>query len=243
MQNAVLQISHFTKCYKKGVRAVDDMSLMVLPGDCYGFIGPNGAGKTTTLRAVAGVMDFDEGEIRITGHDIRREPIACKSVTAYIPDNPDIYQFLTGIQYLNFIADIFNVSDRSEKILRYAKAFDLHDHLNELIGSYSHGMRQKLVIISALIHAPKLLILDEPFVGLDPIASHTLRGFMADICASGGAVFFSTHVLEVAQKLCNKIAIIRGGRLAASGDTDKVCGARDLEDVFLELEREAHTEA
>ena len=243
MENAVLSISHFTKCYKKGVRAVDDMNLTVLPGDCYGFIGPNGAGKTTTLRAVVGVMDFDEGEIHIAGHDIRRDPIACKSVTAYIPDNPDIYQFLTGMQYLNFTADIFGVSDRAEKIERYAKAFGLETHLGELIGEYSHGMRQKLVIISALIHSPKLLVLDEPFVGLDPIASHTLREFMAEICASGGAVFFSTHVLEVAQKLCNKIAIIRSGRLVASGDTAEVCGSRDLEEVFLQLEHEEKTDA
>lgn len=243
MENAVLSISHFTKSYKKGVRAVDDMNLTVMPGDCYGFIGPNGAGKTTTLRAVVGVMEFDEGEIRVAGHDIRREPLACKSVMAYIPDNPDIYQFLTGTQYLNFISDIYDVPDRAEKIGRYAKAFELDAHLNELIGEYSHGMRQKLVIISALIHAPKLLVLDEPFVGLDPIASHTLRGFMAELCAGGGAVFFSTHVLEVAQKLCNKIAIIRGGRLVASGDTDEVCGARDLEEVFLELERESKAEA
>ncbi len=243
MENAVLSILHFTKSYKKGVRAVDDMNLTVMPGDCYGFIGPNGAGKTTTLRAVVGVMEFDEGEIRVAGHDIRREPLACKSVMAYIPDNPDIYQFLTGTQYLNFISDIYDVPDRAEKIGRYAKAFELDAHLNELIGEYSHGMRQKLVIISALIHAPKLLVLDEPFVGLDPIASHTLRGFMAELCAGGGAVFFSTHVLEVAQKLCNKIAIIRGGRLVASGETDEVCGARDLEEVFLELERESKAEA
>lgn len=242
MENAVLSIAHFTKSYKKGVRAVDDMNLAVLPGDCYGFIGPNGAGKTTTLRAVVGVMDFDEGEIRIAGHDVRREPIACKAVTAYIPDNPDIYQFLTGTQYLNFIVDIFDVADRAEKIGRYARAFELEGHLNELIGEYSHGMRQKLVIISALIHAPKLLVLDEPFVGLDPIASHTLRGFMAEICEAGGAVFFSTHVLEVAQKLCNKIAIIRGGKLVASGGTEEVCGDRDLEEVFLELERESKTD-
>lgn len=243
MESAVLSIRNFTKCYKKGVRAVDNMNLSVLPGDCYGFIGHNGAGKTTTLRAVVGVMDFDEGEISIAGHDIRREPLACKAVTAYIPDNPDVYQFLTGIQYLNFIADIFEVSGRAEKIARYAKAFELDGHLHELIGEYSHGMRQKLVIISALIHAPKLLVLDEPFVGLDPIASHTLRGFMAEICAAGGAVFFSTHVLEVAQKLCNKIAIIRGGRLVASGETDAVCGDRDLEEVFLELERDSKEDA
>jgi ABC-2 type transport system ATP-binding protein len=221
---------------------VDGMNLDIMPGDCYGFIGHNGAGKTTTLRAAVGVLDFDEGEIAVCGHDVRREPIECKSLLAYIPDNPDIYQFMTGVQYLNFIADIFTLRDREAKIEQYSKMFELDTRLSELVGEYSHGMRQKLAIISALIHEPKLLVLDEPFVGLDPIASHTLRGCMAAICEGGGAVFFSTHVLEVAQKLCNKIAIIRRGVLVSSGDTAEVCGNRDLEQVFLELEREGDGE-
>ena len=238
----MLKINNLTKFYGDK-KAVDDLSLHIRPGEIYGFIGHNGAGKTTTIKSCCGILRFDKGDIFVNGKSIKTEPLVCKRMLAYIPDNPDIYQFLTGMQYLNFTADIFGVSDRAEKIERYAKAFGLETHLGELIGEYSHGMRQKLVIISALIHSPKLLVLDEPFVGLDPIASHTLREFMAEICASGGAVFFSTHVLEVAQKLCNKIAIIRSGRLVASGDTAEVCGSRDLEEVFLQLEHEEKTDA
>ena len=240
----MLKIEHLTKRYGEK-NAVKDLNLHICPGEIYGFIGHNGAGKTTTLKAVVGILQFDEGEILIDGMSIKSAPLACKKVLAYIPDNPDLYEYMTGIKYLNFIGDIFAVPAdvRQERIRKYADLFELTNDLAQPIAAYSHGMRQKLAIIAAWMHDPKLIIMDEPFVGLDPIASHTLRGFMADICASGGAVFFSTHVLEVAQKLCNKIAIIRGGRLAASGDTDKVCGARDLEDVFLELEREAHTEA
>ena len=236
----MLDIQHFSKTYPGGKRAVDDLSLHVAPGEIFGFIGHNGAGKTTTLRAVAGVMDFTEGTITIDGHDIRRSPTAAKRVTAFLPDNPDLYEFLSGIQFLTFIADLYDIpqADRQARIQKYADAFELTGSLGSPIGSYSHGMKQKLAIISALIRAPKLLILDEPFVGLDPVASHLLKGYLAELCAAGGAVFFSTHVLEVAEKLCDKIAIIKNGRLVKSGPTQELVGDSDLESVFLELEGE-----
>ncbi len=236
----MLTISHYTKTYPGGKRAVDDLSLTVEDGEIFGFIGHNGAGKTTTLRAAAGVMDFTEGTITIDGHDIQKEPVAAKKVTAFLPDNPDIYEFLTGIQYLNFIADLYDIpgDQRTALIARYGDAFELTGSLGSAVGSYSHGMKQKLALISALIRRPKLLILDEPFVGLDPTASHLLKGFLAELCADGGAVFFSTHVLEVAEKLCRRIAIIKGGRLVKQGATAQIVGDSSLEDVFLELDRE-----
>ena len=237
----MLKIEHFSKTYPGGKRAVDDLSLNVAPGEIFGFIGHNGAGKTTTLRAVAGVMDFTEGTIVIDGHDIRRQSIAAKAVTAFLPDNPDLYDFLTGIQYLNFIADLYELPGgvRQERIAKYADAFQLTGSLGSAVGGYSHGMKQKLALISALMRKPRLLILDEPFVGLDPAASHLLKGYLAELCAAGGAVFFSTHVLEVAEKLCDKVSIIKGGRLIRSGTMEEVKGDDSLEEVFLELEDEA----
>lgn len=216
---------------------MDDLSLEVCAGDIYGFIGQNGAGKTTTLRAVTGVMDFSEGEIRILGKSVRTDPVACKQVTAYIPDNPDLYEFLTGVQYLNYIADIFDVSaaDRKERIGMYADMFRIRGDLGSLIGSYSHGMKQKLALIGALLHEPKLFVLDEPFVGLDPEAAYKLKQVFREMCGRGAAIFFSTHVLDVAEKLCNKIAIIKGGKLVASGGIDAVRGDESLETVFLEV--------
>ena len=236
----MLSIQRFSKTYPGGRRAVDDLNLNVAPGEIFGFIGHNGAGKTTTLRAVAGVMDFTEGTITIDGHDIRREPTAAKKVTAFLPDNPDLYDFLSGIQYLTFIADLYDIpqKDRQARIQKYADAFEITGNLGSPIGSYSHGMKQKLALISALIREPKLLILDEPFVGLDPVASHLLKGYLSEICGRGGAVFFSTHVLEVAEKLCHKIAIIKGGVLVKSGVTEELVGDSTLENVFLELEGE-----
>ena len=233
----MLTIEHLTKSYGGNVKAVDDLSLTVMPGDIYGFIGHNGAGKTTTLRAVAGILSFDSGSIHVNGKDIAKDPIACKQDMAYIPDNPDLYEHLTGIQYLNFVADIYGVSasDRDERIKRYADAFEMTPRLNDLIGSCSHGMKQKIALISALIHNPKILLLDEPFVGLDPKAAHTLKSFMSELCANGSAIFFSTHVLEVAEKLCNKIAIIKSGKLITAGDMEKVKGDESLETLFLEL--------
>ncbi len=233
----MLTISHFSKTYKGGRRAVDDLSLTVAAGDIFGFIGHNGAGKTTTIRAVVGVLDFTEGEILIDGHSVKSDPVACKSVTAYIPDNPDLYEHLTGIQYLNFIGDVFRVgkAEREARVADYARRFELTGSLGGLVSSYSHGMKQKLALIGALLHAPRLLVLDEPFVGLDPKASHTLKEIMHELCGRGSAIFFSTHVLEVAEKLCNKIAIIKAGRLIACGETDAVKGSQSLEDVFLEL--------
>jgi ABC-2 type transport system ATP-binding protein len=237
----MLTIEHLTKSYGSNVKAVDDLSLSVMPGDIYGFIGHNGAGKTTTLRSVAGILSFESGTIHVNGTSITQNPIACKQEMAYIPDNPDIYEHLTGIQYLNFVADIYGVSaeDRDERIKKYADAFEMTPRLNDLIGSCSHGMKQKIALISALIHNPKLLLLDEPFVGLDPKAAHTLKGFMAELCQNGSAIFFSTHVLEVAEKLCNKIAIIKNGRLIAAGEMDKVKGDVSLEKLFLELTEHA----
>ena len=236
----MLRIEHYSKTYPGGKKAVDDLTLHVQPGEIYGFIGHNGAGKTTTLRAVAGVMDFTEGTIAIDGHDIKREPVAAKQVTAFLPDNPDLYEFMKGIDYLNFIADLYGIpaGQRTADIGKYADAFELTGNLGSPIGSYSHGMRQKLALISAFIRRPRLLILDEPFVGLDPAAAHLMKGYLAELCQGGSAVFFSTHVLEVAEKLCHKIAIIKHGQLVKSGPTAELVGDSSLEDVFLELEGE-----
>ena len=236
----MLKIEHLTKTYGEK-RAVDDLSLHIRPGEIYGFIGHNGAGKTTTLKAVVGILQFDAGEITIDGKSIKNEPLACKREIAYIPDNPDLYDFMTGIKYLNFIADIFGVSAqaRQERIRKYADLFELTADLAQPIAAYSHGMKQKLAIISAWLHEPKLIIMDEPFVGLDPKASHLLKGMMRQVCDEGGAIFFSTHVLEVAEKLCDKVAIIQGGRLIRSGTMEEVKGDDSLEDVFLELEGES----
>lgn len=233
----MLKIEHLTKTYGEK-KAVDDLSLHISPGEIYGFIGHNGAGKTTTIKSCCGLLKFDSGEVLIDGVSIRENPIACKAKIAYIPDNPDLYEFMTGIQFLNFVADIFSVSagDRQERIRKYADAFELTSDLAQPVSSYSHGMKQKLAIISALIHEPKLIIMDEPFVGLDPKASHLLKQLMREICDKGGAIFFSTHVLEVAEKLCDKVAIIKGGKLIRSGTMEEVKGDTSLENVFLELE-------
>ena len=235
----MLKIENLTKRYGEKI-AVNNLSLHIVPGEIYGFIGHNGAGKTSTLKCIVGVQDVDEGEIYINSKSIKNQPIECKRLFAYIPDNPDIYDFMTGIQYLNFVADIFEVSqqERSELIKKYADMFEISGSLNDAINSYSHGMKQKLVIISALIHSPKLIIMDEPFVGLDPKASHILKGIMRQICDDGGAIFFSTHVLEVAEKLCDRVAIIKNGNLVVSGTIDEVKGDGSLEEVFLELEGE-----
>ena len=236
----MLQIQHLTKTYGEK-KAVDDLTLHIAPGEIYGFIGHNGAGKTTTLKSVAGILQFDAGEITVCGKSIRTQPIECKRDMAYIPDNPDLYEYMTGIKYLNFIADIFGVSaeDRQERIRKYADLFELTADLAQPIAAYSHGMKQKLAIISAWLHAPKLIIMDEPFVGLDPKAAHLLKGMMRELCESGGAIFFSTHVLEVAEKLCDKVAIIKGGKLIRSGTMEEVKGDDSLEEVFLELEDES----
>ena len=233
----MLKIEHLTKTYGEK-KAVDDLSLHIRPGEIYGFIGHNGAGKTTTLKSVAGLLRFDAGEIQVCGHSVKADPLACKRDMAYIPDNPDLYDYMTGIGFLNFIADIFGVDadTRASRIRHYADAFELTDDLAQPISAYSHGMKQKLAVISALIHTPKLILMDEPFVGLDPVAAHTLKGIMRDICNQGGAIFFSTHVLEVAEKLCDKVAIIRGGKLIRSGTMEEVRGDSSLESVFLELE-------
>lgn len=235
----MLQIEHLTKTYGEK-KAVDDLSLHILPGEVYGFIGHNGAGKTTTLKSVAGILRFDTGEIRIGGTSIRTDPLACKRKLAYIPDNPDLYDYMTGIQYLNFIANIFGVSaaDRQVRIRELAERFELTNDLAQPIAAYSHGMKQKLAIISAWLHAPQLVVMDEPFVGLDPKAAHLLKGMMRELCDRGGAIFFSTHVLEVAEKLCDKVAILRAGKLIRSGTMDEVKGDDSLEEVFLELEGE-----
>ena len=235
----MLKITHLTKTFGEK-KAVDDLSLEIAPGEIYGFIGHNGAGKTTTLKAVVGIQQVDAGEITIGGISLKEDPLACKRQLAYIPDNPDLYDFMTGIKYLNFIADIFGVSasDRQARIQKYADLFELTDDLAQPIAAYSHGMKQKLAIISAWIHTPKLILMDEPFVGLDPKASHLLKGMMREVCDAGGAIFFSTHVLEVAEKLCNKVAIIKAGKLIRSGTMEEVKGDDSLEDVFLELEGE-----
>ena len=233
----MLKIDHFTKTYGEK-KAVDDLTLHIQRGEIYGFIGHNGAGKTTTLKSVAGIMQFDSGEILIDGTSIQRDPIGCKKKMAYIPDNPDLYEFMTGMQYLNFVGDIFAIpaNRRKQRIQELADTFELTGDLNQPISAYSHGMKQKLAIISAWIHEPKLILMDEPFVGLDPKASHILKGMMREVCNQGGAIFFSTHVLEVAEKLCDKVAIIKGGKLVRSGTMEEVKGDTSLESVFLELE-------
>ena len=224
---------------------MDDLSLHIKPGEIYGFIGHTGAGKTTTLKACCGILNFDAGEIWVDGESVKKEPIACKSKMAYIPDNPDLYEFLPGIKYLNFVADIYGVSaaDRAERIERYASLFAIRDDLAQPISAYSHGMKQKLAIIAALIHQPKLILMDAPFVGLDPIAAHHLKTIMREHCDAGGAIFFSTHVLEVAEKLCDKVAIIRGGKLIAAGAMENVLGGGSLEEVFLELSQTESSDA
>ena len=233
----MLKIEHLTKVYGDK-KAVDDLSLHIRPGEIYGFIGHNGAGKTTTIKSCCGILQYDSGEVFVDGVSMKENPIACKEKIAYIPDNPDLYEFMTGIQFLNFVADIFGVSagERQKRIRKYADEFELTADLAQPVSAYSHGMKQKLAIISALIHEPKLVIMDEPFVGLDPKASHILKGIMRDICDKGGAIFFSTHVLEVAKKLCDKVAIIKGGKLIKSGTMEEVKGDTSLENVFLELE-------
>lgn len=235
----MLKIQQLTKKYGDK-KAVDSLSLNIEKGEIYGFIGHNGAGKTTTLKSVAGILQFDEGEIFIDGKSVKTEPIACKREIAYIPDNPDLYEFMTGIKYLSFIADVFGVplADWSERVNKYAELFGLSDDLSQPIASYSHGMKQKLAVISAWLHTPKLIIMDEPFVGLDPKAAHALKGMMREFCDNGGAIFFSTHVLEVAEKLCDKVAVIKDGRLIRSGTMDEVKGDESLEEAFLELEEE-----
>ncbi len=237
MENIILDIQGLTKTYGKTKKAVDNLTLSVCAGDIYGFIGQNGAGKTTTLRSVAGILPFDEGEIYIDGHSVKAEPVACKQITAYIPDNPDLYEFLTGVQFLNFMGDMFGVEKnvRTQRIQQYAEMFRIAGDLGSPIGSYSHGMKQKIALIGALLHEPKLILLDEPFVGLDPEAAFKLKQVFHELCEKGSAIFFSTHVLDVAEKLCNKIAIIKGGRLIASGDTEAVRGDESLETVFLEV--------
>ncbi len=233
----MLKIENFSKSYARDKKAVDGISLEVKAGDLFAFIGHNGAGKTTTIKAVVGILPFEEGSITLDGVDVAADPVECKKRIAYIPDNPEMYESLTGIQYLNFVGDIYRVSkeDREARVREYAQAFEITDALNDPVSSYSHGMKQKLEIIGALMHEPKLLVLDEPFVGLDPKAAFTVKGIMKDFCARGGAIFFSTHVLEVAEKLCNKIAIIKGGKLVASGSMEQVKGQSSLEDVFMEL--------
>ena len=236
----MLKINHLTKTYGEK-KAVDDLNIHINPGEIYGFIGHNGAGKTTTLKSVVGILQFDQGEILIDGKSIQTDPLACKREIAYIPDNPDLYDYMTGIKYLNFIADVFGVSaqDRQTRIRKYADLFELTEDLAQPIAAYSHGMKQKLAIIAAWLHQPKLILMDEPFVGLDPKASHLLKEMMREVCDAGGAIFFSTHVLEVAEKLCDKVAIIKGGKLIRSGTMEEVKGDDSLEAVFLELEGES----
>lgn len=234
---SLLEIKNYSKVYGDSKKACDDVNLKIESGDIFGFIGHNGAGKSTTIRAVVGVLDFSEGDITIDGHSVKTEPVECKKITAYIPDNPDLYENLTGIQYLNFMADAYDVSEeeRAERIEKYAKMFEIEDALSDLISSYSHGMKQKVAIIGAVIHNPRLLVLDEPFVGLDPKAAFTLKNVMKEMCEEGTAVFFSTHVLDVAEKLCNKIAIIKGGKIIANGLIDELTDGKSLEEVFLEV--------
>lgn len=235
----MLKIEHLTKKYGEKT-AVEDLSLHILKGEIYGFIGHNGAGKTTTLKSIVGILQFEEGKIRIDGDSIQENPLACKKKIAYIPDNPDLYEFMTGVQYLHFIANIFGVDEqtRQERIRKYADLFEITSDLAQPIAAYSHGMKQKLAIIAAWLHNPELIIMDEPFVGLDPKASHILKGMMREVCDEGGAIFFSTHVLEVAEKLCDKVAIIKNGKLIRSGTMEEVKGDDSLEEVFLELEGE-----
>ena len=236
---AILEIKNFTKKYSQEKKAVDDLSLSVMPGEIYGFIGHNGAGKTTTIRAVVGVMGFDNGEVLIDGHSVKKEPVICKSITAYIPDNADLYDYVTGIQYLNYMADMFSVDERhrEERIRKYADLFGITDSLGNLVSSYSHGMKQKLALIGAFLHLPKLLVLDEPFVGLDPEAAFHLKEIMRELCNQGSAIFFSTHVLDVAEKLCDKVAIIKQGKMVRCGTMEEVKGSGSLEDVFMGVVR------
>ncbi|MGG0150627.1 ABC transporter ATP-binding protein [Bacillus mycoides] len=231
----MLEIINFSKTYKGGKKAVDHLNITVQAGDIFGFIGHNGAGKSTTIKSLVGVIDFEEGEIFVDGHSVKKDPIACKRVMAYIPDNPDLYEQLTGVQYLNFVADVFKVSakDREEQIQKYGDAFEITPYLGDLISSYSHGMKQKVAIISAVLHKPKLLVLDEPFVGLDPKAAVVLKGIMKELCEKGSAIFFSTHVLDVAEKLCNKIAMINRGKLALSGEVSSLIKEGSLEELFM----------
>ncbi|ARJ24469.1 ABC transporter ATP-binding protein [Bacillus sp. ISL-8] len=231
----MLEIINFSKTYKGGKKAVDQLNITVQAGDIFGFIGHNGAGKSTTIKSLVGVIDFEEGEIFVDGYSVKKDPIACKRVMAYIPDNPDLYEQLTGIQYLNFVADVFKVSakDREEQIQKYGDAFEITPYLGDLISSYSHGMKQKVAIISAVLHKPKLLVLDEPFVGLDPKAAVVLKGIMKELCEKGSAIFFSTHVLDVAEKLCNKIAMINRGKLALSGEVNSLIKEGSLEELFM----------
>ena len=234
----LLQIHNLSKTYKGGKKAVDNLSLEVAAGDIFGFIGHNGAGKSTTIKSIAGILNFEQGDILIDGRSIRKEPRLCKQMMAYVPDNPDLYEFLTGIQYLNFVADVYGVSrdDRNARIRQYGELLGMTDDLTLRISDCSHGMKQKIALIGALMHRPRLILMDEPFVGLDPIASHQLKNVMAQHCSQGGAIFFSTHVLEVAEKLCDKVAIIKGGQLIRSGTMEEVKGDASLESVFLELE-------
>lgn len=233
----MLKIEHLTKVYGSK-KAVDDLSLHIAPGEVYGFIGHNGAGKTTTIKSVAGILPFDSGRILVDGVDIAKDPIACKQRMAYIPDDPQLYAFMRGTEYLNFVGDIYGVgaAQRQERIAIYAQAFDMTEDLGQAIGAYSHGMKQKLALMAAWLHQPRLILMDEPFVGLDPKAAHTLKGMMRTLCDQGGAIFFSTHVLEVAEKLCDKVAIIKDGRLIRSGTMEEVKGDESLESVFLEME-------
>ena len=235
----MLEIKNLTKAYGEK-KAVDDVSLHIQKGEIYGFIGHNGAGKTTTLKACCGLLDFEKGEIYVDGVSIKENPLTCKQKIAYIPDNPDLYAFMTGVQYLQFVADVYKVESgaRQEKIHKYADLFELTESLAMLIGAYSHGMKQKLALIAALMHEPKLMIMDEPFVGLDPKAAHTVKQIMRELCDKGSAIFFSTHVLEVAEKLCDKVAIIKEGKLIASGTMEEVIGDTSLEDVFLSMAKE-----
>lgn len=236
----MLQIEHFSKTYSGGKRAVNDLNLTVNAGEIFGFIGHNGAGKTTTLRAVAGILNYTEGEIYVAGHNVKTDTVNAKKQMAFLPDNPDLYDFMTGIDYLNFIADVCEISaqERTRRIAYYADGFDLTGNLGSPIGSYSHGMKQKLALVSAFMRKPRLLILDEPFVGLDPLASHTLKEYLRQLCADGGCVFFSTHVLEVAEKLCHRVAILKDGKLICQGKTADIVGSSTLEDVFLRQAKE-----
>ncbi|WP_195971124.1 ABC transporter ATP-binding protein [Clostridium thermobutyricum] len=236
----MLEIKNFSKSYLKGKKAVDNVNLTIQDGEIFGFIGHNGAGKTTTIKSIVGILKVEEGDILINGLSIIKNPKECKKIMAYVPDNPDIYENLTGIQYLNFISDVYKISkkDREERIKEYADLFQLTSALGDLISSYSHGMKQKLVIISALIHKPKILILDEPFVGLDPVASHKVKEIMREMCNEEASIFFSTHVLEVAEKLCDKVAIIKNGQIVANGDVKDIIGDSSLEELFMELEED-----
>lgn len=235
MSEVLLEIQNLQKTYPNGKRAVDSLSLTVCAGEIFGFIGHNGAGKSTTIRAVCGVMDFDAGDIRVCGRNMKDDMLACKQMLAYLPDNPELYDFMTGMQYISLMADLYGVpqAERQERTQKYAKLFDMQDSLGEMIGAYSHGMRQKTALIGALVHSPRLLVLDEPFVGLDPVASFHLKAVMRELCEAGGAIFFSTHVLEVAQKLCDRVAIIRQGKCIACGTMEQVAGDGTLEDVFM----------